>query len=127
MIDRLSIRMRPSGWPIMYQTWGRLLFMHWSIAVELLRPVLAPQLNIDTFEGRAWTGITPLTLRGIRPILLPSLPVLSTSHELNVRTYVHVGGVPGGLVPLPGSLQCTCRLAGSLALWSAIFPGPYAA
>ena len=25
----------------------------------------------------------------------PPLPVLSASHELNVRTYVHVGGVPG--------------------------------
>jgi uncharacterized protein YqjF (DUF2071 family) len=95
MIDRLSIRTRPPGWPIMYQSWGKLLFMHWSIAAELLRPVIAPQLNIDTFEGRAWISITPFTLWGIRPIFLPPLPVLSTSHELNVRTYVHVDGVPG--------------------------------
>jgi uncharacterized protein len=34
-------------------------------------------------------------MRGIRPVLLPPLPVVSQSHELNVRTYVHFDGVPG--------------------------------
>ena len=28
MLDRLSIRTRPPGWPIMYQSWGTLLFLH---------------------------------------------------------------------------------------------------
>jgi hypothetical protein len=28
MIDRLSIRIRPPGWLVMYQTWGTLLFLH---------------------------------------------------------------------------------------------------
>jgi uncharacterized protein YqjF (DUF2071 family) len=32
---------------------------------------------------------------GIRPALLPPLPVVSQSHELNVRTYVHLDGVSG--------------------------------
>ena len=26
MIDRLSMRTRPLGWPVMYQTWDKLLF-----------------------------------------------------------------------------------------------------
>lgn len=39
--------------------------------------------------------MTPFTIRGIRPPLLPRLPILSNSHELNVRTYVHRDGVPG--------------------------------
>ena len=34
MIDRLSIRTRPPGWPVMYQTWDTLLFLHWPIAAE---------------------------------------------------------------------------------------------
>jgi len=91
----LSIRTRPSGWPVMYQTWDKLLFLHWPIAAELLRPLIAPRLCLDTFEGRAWVGVTPFTMWGIRPTLLPSLPVLSQSHELNVRTYVHMEDVPG--------------------------------
>ena len=32
---------------------------------------------------------------GVRPVFLPSLPGLSNFHELNVRTYVHLNGVPG--------------------------------
>jgi uncharacterized protein len=32
---------------------------------------------------------------GIRPAFTPPLPLLSESHELNVRTYVHLDGVPG--------------------------------
>ena len=32
---------------------------------------------------------------GVRPAFLPPVPFLSESHELNVRTYVHLDGVPG--------------------------------
>jgi uncharacterized protein YqjF (DUF2071 family) len=95
MIDRLSIRTRPPGWPVMYQTWGTLLFLHWPVAAERLRPLLAPRLSLDTFEGQAWVSVTPFTMWGIRPVLFPPLPVVSQSHELNVRTYVHLDGVPG--------------------------------
>jgi uncharacterized protein YqjF (DUF2071 family) len=95
MIDRLSIRIRPPAWPVMYQTWGTLLFLHWPIAAERPRPLIPPRLSLDTFEGRARVSVTPFTMWGIRAAFLPSLPVLSASHELNVRTYVHLDGVPG--------------------------------
>ena len=52
-------------------------------------------MGLYTFEGRAWVSVTPFTMWGIRPIFFPPLPVLSQSHEFNVRTYVHVEGVPG--------------------------------
>jgi uncharacterized protein YqjF (DUF2071 family) len=32
---------------------------------------------------------------GIRPSFCPAVPWLSSSHELNLRTYVHLDGVPG--------------------------------
>jgi uncharacterized protein YqjF (DUF2071 family) len=32
--DRISGRARPPGWPIMYQSWGKLLFLHWPLSVE---------------------------------------------------------------------------------------------
>ncbi len=32
---------------------------------------------------------------GVRPAFVPPVPFLSESHELNVRTYVHLDGVPG--------------------------------
>lgn len=79
----------------MYQSWGELLFMHWPIPADLLRPLVPDRLVIDTFDGSAWIGLTPFTMWDVRPVLAPALPVLSRSHELNVRTYVHLDGVPG--------------------------------
>lgn len=93
--DRLSVRARPRGTPVMRQNWGKLLFMHWPVEAELLRPLIPSQLSIDTFEGRAWIAIAPFTMWGVRPIFTPSMPRLSALHELNVRTYVHLNGVPG--------------------------------
>jgi uncharacterized protein YqjF (DUF2071 family) len=93
--DRLSVRARPPGLPIMHQSWGDLLFMHWPVPAESLRPLIPEPLAIDTHDGVAWIGVTPFTMWGIRPAFAPSLPLLSESHELNVRTYVHLDGVPG--------------------------------
>ena len=95
MIDRLSIRTRPPGWPLMHQMWDQLLFLHWSFPPEQLRPLVPARLALDTCEERAWVGLTPFTMWGIRPPLLPAIPWVSASHELNLRTYVHLEGVPG--------------------------------
>ena len=79
----------------MYQSWGKLLFMHWPLPPRLLRPLIPSRLAIDTFDGSAWIGLTPFTMWGVRPAFTPPLPIVSRSHELNVRTYVHLDGVPG--------------------------------
>ena len=88
-MDRLSIRDRPDGSPIMHQNWGKLLFLHFSVPVSVLRPMIPKALEIDTHDGGAWVSITPFTMWGIRPVMLPAVPGLSETHELNVRTYVH--------------------------------------
>lgn len=95
MIDRLSLCVRPAGWPVMHQCWGKLLFLHWPVPEDIIRPLVPARLQLDTFDGRAWVGLIPFTMWGIRPLFFPALPVLSISHELNVRTYVHLDGVPG--------------------------------
>jgi uncharacterized protein YqjF (DUF2071 family) len=79
----------------MYQTWAKLLFLHWPVPIEQLRPRIPSRLQVDTFGERAWITLAPFTMWGIRPLFLPPLPFLSESHELNVRTYVHLDGVPG--------------------------------
>ncbi len=79
----------------MHQNWGKLLFMHWAIDAEILRPLIPTQLSIDTFDGKAWIGIVPFTMWGIRASFLPPIPGTSAFHELNVRTYVLHDGSPG--------------------------------
>lgn len=93
--DRAAIRRRPGGWPIMYQVWDQLLFLHWPVDVKELRRLVPLGLEIDTWQGQAWIGVTPFTISGVRPPLTPAVPILSTSHEINVRTYVHRDGIPG--------------------------------
>ena len=85
------------GQPLMHQTWGKLLFMHWRIDEKLLRPLIPGPLEIDTFDGSAWIAIAPFTMWDIRafPPFIPPIPGLNSAHELNVRTYVHYKDVPG--------------------------------
>jgi uncharacterized protein YqjF (DUF2071 family) len=109
-LERLAIRERPEGQPLMHQTWGKLLFMHWRIDEKELRPLIPEQLEIDTFDGSAWIGIIPFTMWDIRafPPYLPAVPGFSSAHELNVRTYVHYDRVPGVLF---FSLDCNSTAA----------------
>lgn len=92
---RLSIRKRPAGSPILYQSWGKLLFMHWQLPVEALRPLIPSRLTIDTYEGKAWIGLIPFTIWNLRPRFVPAMPWISHFHEINVRTYVYLNGIPG--------------------------------
>ena len=62
---------------------------------SILAPLIPSQLSIDTFDGKAWIGVIPFTMWGIRASFLPPIPGTSAFHELNVRTYVHYRGVPG--------------------------------
>ncbi|MGI9108371.1 MAG: YqjF family protein [Pyrinomonadaceae bacterium] len=94
-IDRESPRRRPEGMPLMEHHWGKLLFMHWPVTPESLRPFVPERLMIDTFDGEAWLGVTPFSMWGVRLSFAPPVPYLSEFHELNVRTYVLYDGVPG--------------------------------
>lgn len=80
---------------IQAQTWLDLLFAHWAVPEEDLRRVVPPALPLDTFEGRAWVGVTPFEITGLRMRGTPPLPWLSHFAETNVRTYVTVDGRPG--------------------------------
>src|SRR5205807_8935202 len=79
----------------MKQTWHDLLFAHWPLQPEVLRPLVPAQLTPDIFDGRCWVGVVPFHMCGIRARGLPPLPGLSRFPELNVRTYVTHGGKAG--------------------------------
>jgi hypothetical protein len=79
----------------MGQTWEDLLFAHWRVAAETLRPLVPEALRLQTHDGAAWLGMTPFRITALRFRGTLPLPRVSTFVELNVRTYVTAGGKPG--------------------------------
>jgi uncharacterized protein len=88
-------------WPLperrwlMGQTWRHLLFAHWSVDRAALARIVPAPLELDLYESRAWLGVTPFVITGLRTRGTPPLPRLSRFPELNVRTYVRFGEKPG--------------------------------
>lgn len=80
---------------VMAQRWRDLLFAHWPVDPECLRPLIPEGLTLDCHTGAAWVSITPFRLEGLRPRGLPALPLLSSFPELNFRTYVTTARKPG--------------------------------
>jgi hypothetical protein len=60
-------------WPLparpwlMGQTWYSLLFAHWAVRPEALRPLIPQPLELDLREGQAWLGVTPFVVGGPSP------------------------------------------------------------
>ena len=79
----------------MGQTWLDLLFAHWRVPKTALRALVPDELEIHTYEGQAWLGVTPFRLTGLRLRGTLPLPAASAFPELNVRTYVTEGTKPG--------------------------------
>ena len=95
-MDRIAPTVEPDQPVLLHQNWHHLLFLHWEVPAEELQRMIPPELTIDTFEGKAYVGLVPFTLTGVRPVMTPPLPWISNFHEVNVRTYVHFReGDPG--------------------------------
>lgn len=96
-MDRVAPTLEPNQPVVMHQNWHHLLFLHWEVPAEELQKLIAPELTIDTYEGKAYVGLVPFTLTGVRPVMAPPLPWISNFHEVNVRTYVHFRGRDPGI------------------------------
>jgi uncharacterized protein len=85
----------PSRPWLMGQTWRGLLFAHWRVPHDALRPHVPASLVLEEWDGSAWLGLTPFRIIGLRVRGVPPLPLLSSFYELNCRTYVRRGDRPG--------------------------------
>jgi len=94
-------------WPIPDHSWSvtmrweQLLFLHWPVDADLLRPHLPEALELETFDGKAWLGVVPFMMAATRMRWLPPMPTAARFPECNLRTYVRhrhdseYGGRPG--------------------------------
>lgn len=115
-LDRIAPTKRPDLRNSGTQRWRELLFVHYSVSPDLVRPLIPRELELDTHDGRMWIGIVPFRMEGIRTWFMPS-PAGLDFLELNLRTYVHYRGRPGVWF---FSLEASSWLAvqGARALWN---------
>jgi uncharacterized protein len=111
LIDRIAPTRRPMGRCRGYQKWRSLLFLHWTVPVETLRPLVPSSMDLDLFEGTAYVGVVPFAMQGVRPRWCPEVFGFNFL-ETNVRTYVFHHGRPGVYF---FSLEAASRLA----VWAA--------
>lgn len=79
----------------MVQQWRDLAYIHWRYDPATVQALLPPGLDVDTFEGSAWVGLIPFSMRGITLPRMPAVPYFGSFPEINVRTYVRHNGIPG--------------------------------
>jgi hypothetical protein len=84
----------PAGPWVMAQSWHDLLFAHWPLAPEDVRPLVPGALALDLWDRRAGIGVVPFRMSGVRLRGLPPLPGSGAFPELNLRTYVRLGDRP---------------------------------
>lgn len=86
----------------------------------MLRALVPSGLELQEFDGAAWLGLVPFRMTGVMRRPLPDLPWISAFPELNVRTYVQLGGKPGVWF-------LSLDAANALAVWAArrFFHLPY--
>lgn len=105
---------------IVFQRWETLLFASWPVAPEVMRACVPIELEIDTFDGTAWLTIVPMHMRDLHVRDLPPIPGTSTFPEINLRTYVKVGGRSGVYF---FSIECNAPFADLVA--NLLFDFPY--
>lgn len=79
----------------MVQQWRDLAYIHWRYDPQEVQRLLPAGLEVDSFDGSAWVGLIPFSMRGITLPRLPGIPYFGSFPEINVRTYVRHNGIPG--------------------------------
>jgi uncharacterized protein YqjF (DUF2071 family) len=62
------------AWPVAYQRWQIFTFLHWSYDPVDVQRLLPSDLEVHTFDGLAWVGLTPFVLADFHPPGLPPSP-----------------------------------------------------
>lgn len=85
----------PVTFAVMRQEWRDLAYVHWRYEPEVVQALLPSELSVDIFDGSAWVGLIPFSMRNIGLPHGPAVPYFGSFPEINVRTYVIRDGRPG--------------------------------
>jgi uncharacterized protein YqjF (DUF2071 family) len=85
----------PEDGPVGHQRWRDLLFLHQPVPTEVMREIVPRDLDVDTFDGRAWLTLMPFAIFASRPAGVAAA-LGKDFFQVNLRTYVRSrDGEPG--------------------------------
>jgi len=83
-------------WPwVGQQGWHDVLFMHWPVPYELLKPYVPDPFTIETYEGQAWITVILFQAKNSRLRGMPTSMSYPSFLQINTRTYIQFDGEPG--------------------------------
>lgn len=53
----------PKGSWKYYQEWNHVLFFHWAVDPDILKPLIPKGVDLDLFEGKAYISLVPFTMQ----------------------------------------------------------------
>jgi hypothetical protein len=67
--EKLAADVKEHLWPnsppwVGFQGWRDLLFASWSMQIDEVRAVVPSQLELDSYDGRAWVSLVPMRVEG---------------------------------------------------------------
>ena len=89
MVTRNVGAERSGGPGIMKQRWHDVLFAHWEVAAPSIQKFIPDGMQLDTYEGRAFIGVIPFRMSGIRARGLPPIPGTSAFSTLSIYNRIH--------------------------------------
>ena len=75
---------------VMKQGWYDLAYIHFRYDPHEVQRLLAPGLSVDVFDGSAWVGLIPFSMRGIGIPHLASVPYLGSFPASQCAHYISV-------------------------------------
>jgi len=78
----------PAGRWTVGETLEDVLFAHWRVPPDALRPLVPGDVELELRDGAAWLGIVAMRVTALRSRGLLPIPGFSSFLQLNVRTYV---------------------------------------
>ncbi len=83
-------------WPwVAQQEWHDVLFMHWPVPYDLLKPYVPDPFILETYGEQAWISIVLFRVEKSRLRNMPTIMSYPPFLQMNIRTYIQFQGEPG--------------------------------
>ena len=99
-----------------YQEWNKVIFLHWEVNPELIRPLIPQGLDLDIINDKTWISLVAFDMNNIGIRNFYKAPYISDFHEINIRVYTICNGKPNvHFLSIEASKRSSCKILKTLS------------